>query len=452
MTSQERREARYQRRKAKRQAKREARCAALGPIDKVFSYRKMFFYGRRCCNGVRWKQSTQNFELHLFSGTARRRREVLEGRWKPRKCNHFTLRERGKVRPIDAPHITDRQVHKTLCNEVLVPLYNPSMIYDNGASQRDKGLHWHFRRIKDQLHWHFRRWGREGAVGLIDLKGFFPNAPRWSIYQRHQRLITNPDLRWLADTVVRYAPSTAPERGMPLGVEPSQQAGCATENTKLIKGANMELKEDNGDGIDSWKEVTLIYNAALKMMETKMEILNDEFQHVHRYNPIEHIKARIKTPESIVKKLKRDGHESTIDNMVKYVNDIAGIRIICSFTSDIYRIVDMISEQRDIRVIGVKDYITFPKASGYKSYHMIVTVPVYLSDRTVDTKVEIQIRTVAMDFWASLEHKIHYKFEGDVPENIKNELVECAKMVADLDVRMLKLNEEILTITRERMR
>ena len=223
MTSQERREARYQRRKAKRQAKREARCAALGPIDKVFSYRKMFFYGRRCCNGVRWKQSTQNFELHLFSGTARRRREVLEGRWKPRKCTHFTLRERGKVRPIDAPHITDRQVHKTLCNEVLVPLYNPSMIYDNGASQRDKGLHWHFRRIKDQLHWHFRRWSREGAVGLIDLKGFFPNAPRWSIYQRHQRLITNPDLRWLADTVVRYAPSTAPERGMPLGVEPSQQ-------------------------------------------------------------------------------------------------------------------------------------------------------------------------------------------------------------------------------------
>ena len=223
MTSQERREARYQRRKAKRQAKREARCAALGPIDKVFSYRKMFFYGRRCCNGVRWKQSTQNFELHLFSGTARRRREVLEGRWKPRKCTHFTLRERGKVRPIDAPHITDRQVHKTLCNEVLVPLYNPSMIYDNGASQRDKGLHWHFRRIKDQLHWHFRRWGREGAVGLIDLKGFFPNAPRWSIYQRHQRLITNPDLRWLADTVGRYAPSTAPERGMPLGVEPSQQ-------------------------------------------------------------------------------------------------------------------------------------------------------------------------------------------------------------------------------------
>ena len=102
--------------------------------------------------------------------------------------------------------------------------------------------------------------------------------------------------------------------------------------------------------------------------------------------------------------------------------------------------------------MAVKDYITFPKASGYKSYHMIVTVPVYLSDRTVDTKVEIQIRTVAMDFWASLEHKIHYKFEGDVPEYIKSELVECARMVSDLDVRMLKLNEEILAITRERGR
>ena len=168
----------------------------------------------------------------------------------------------------------------------------------------------------------------------------------------------------------------------------------------------MELKEEKGDGIDTWKEVTLMYNAALKMIETKMEILNDEFQHVHRYNPIEHIKSRIKTPESIVKKLKRDGLESTIDNMVNYINDIAGIRIICSFTSDIYRIADMIGEQRDIRVIAVKDYITFPKASGYKSYHMIVTVPVYLSDRTEDIKVEIQIRTVAMDFWASLENGI----------------------------------------------
>ncbi len=212
----------------------------------------------------------------------------------------------------------------------------------------------------------------------------------------------------------------------------------------------MELKFTGDDGIDSWKEVNLIYNAALKQMETKMEILNDEFQHVHQYNPIEHIKARIKSPESIVKKLKRHGRESTIENMVNHINDIAGIRIICSFTSDIYRIAEMIREQKDIKVIGIKDYITYPKASGYRSYHMIVTVPVYLSDRIVDAKVEVQIRTVAMDFWASLEHKIHYKLEGDAPEHVKSELIECARMVMDLDARMLSLNEEILQISEEK--
>ena len=205
----------------------------------------------------------------------------------------------------------------------------------------------------------------------------------------------------------------------------------------------MEFKVENGDGIDSWKEVTLVYSAALRQMETKMQILNDEFQHVHQYNPIEHIKSRIKSPESIVKKLKKHGYESSIKNMVKYVNDIAGIRVICSFTSDIYRIAEMLINQNDIRVLSVKDYILNPKPSGYKSYHLIVTVPIFLSDRIVDAKVEIQIRTVAMDFWASLEHKIHYKFEGNAPEHIKKELVECAMMVSDLDARMLSLNEEV---------
>ena len=205
----------------------------------------------------------------------------------------------------------------------------------------------------------------------------------------------------------------------------------------------MEFKPEMGNGVDSWKEVNLIYNSALKEIGTKLEILNDEFQHVHQYNPIEHIKSRIKTPESIVKKLRKNGYESTIPNMVKYVNDIAGIRVICSFTSDIYRIAGMLINQSDIKVVSVKDYIKKPKPSGYKSYHLIVTVPIFLSDRIVDAKVEIQIRTVAMDFWASLEHKIHYKFEGNVPEHIKKELVECANIVSDLDGRMLLLNEEV---------
>ena len=205
----------------------------------------------------------------------------------------------------------------------------------------------------------------------------------------------------------------------------------------------MEIRIDRDGDIDSWKEVTLIYNSALKQISTKLEILNDEFQHVHRYNPIEHIKSRIKTPESIVKKLKKHGYESTIGNMVRYVNDIAGIRVICSFTSDIYQIAEMISNQSDINVISVKDYIVNPKPSGYKSYHMLVTVPVYLSDRIEQTKVEIQIRTVAMDFWASLEHKIHYKFEGNAPDSIRDQLVECSRIVSDLDARMLSLNKEI---------
>ncbi len=175
-----------------------------------------------------------------------------------------------------------------------------------------------------------------------------------------------------------------------------------------------------------------------------MEILNDEFKHIHSYNPIEYIKTRIKTPESIVKKLKKQGYDSTIENMITYVKDIAGVRIVCSFTSDIYKMAEMIGKQNDLTVISVKDYIRNPKASGYKSYHMIVTVPIFLSDRVVDTKVEIQIRTIAMDFWASLEHKIYYKFEGNAPEYISHDLRECAEIVTELDAKMLSLNEAIL--------
>ena len=204
----------------------------------------------------------------------------------------------------------------------------------------------------------------------------------------------------------------------------------------------MEIRVTD-EGADSYEEVMLIYAAALQQMETKLSVLNEEFKHVHKYNPIEHIKSRVKKSESIAKKLRRHGYEVTLENMVKYCNDIAGIRVICSFTSDIYRIADMISNQSDIKVLAIKDYISAPKASGYRSYHMIVMIPVYLSDRIVDTKAEIQIRTIAMDFWASLEHKIQYKFEGDAPEYITRELKECADLVTALDGRMLELNNEI---------
>jgi putative GTP pyrophosphokinase len=196
--------------------------------------------------------------------------------------------------------------------------------------------------------------------------------------------------------------------------------------------------------IDSWETVMFLYNSALKEVATKLDILNDEFVHVHKYNPIEYIKERIKKPESIVKKLRRDGYESTIENMINCINDIAGIRIVCSFTSDIYRLAEMIGRQNDLTVVSIKDYIKNPKESGYKSYHMLVTVPIFLSDRMVETKVEIQIRTIAMDFWASLEHKIYYKFEGNAPEYISRDLRACAEMVSELDAKMLHLNEAIL--------
>ena len=195
--------------------------------------------------------------------------------------------------------------------------------------------------------------------------------------------------------------------------------------------------------LDEWKRMQFIYSAALKEVNTKLEILNAEFQMAHRYNPIEHLSARIKAPESIAKKLRHQGRAVTVENIVRYINDVAGVRIICSFTSDIYRISELIQKQSDVKVLKIKDYIANPKPNGYTSYHMIVSVPIFLSDMTIDTKVEIQIRTIAMDFWASLEHKMYYKFEGNAPENIRRELKECADLVGFLDRKMMAINEEI---------
>lgn len=194
---------------------------------------------------------------------------------------------------------------------------------------------------------------------------------------------------------------------------------------------------------EEWSQTLMLYEAALKEINTKLEILNDELKLAHQYNPIEHITSRLKSPQSILKKLKRYGKDVSVESIIKHINDVAGIRIICSFTSDIYRIADLISTRRDIRVLTIKDYIASPKPNGYTSYHMIVAVPVHLSDTITDVKVEIQIRTIAMDFWASLEHKIYYKFEGNAPEHIRKELKECSELVSYLDQKMLSINEEV---------
>lgn len=200
---------------------------------------------------------------------------------------------------------------------------------------------------------------------------------------------------------------------------------------------------------EEWKKALLLYDAALKEVNTKIEILSNEFKMVNQYNPIEHVTSRIKSFESIAKKIRHSSRELTVENIVKYINDVAGVRIICSFTSDIYRIASAIAKQNDVRVLKIKDYITQPKANGYMSYHMIVAVPIFLSNEVIDTKVEIQIRTIAMDFWASLEHKIYYKFEGNAPEYIRKELKECSDIASYLDQKMLSLNEEIKKYNQE---
>ena len=194
---------------------------------------------------------------------------------------------------------------------------------------------------------------------------------------------------------------------------------------------------------DEWNRALLLYDSVLREINTKLEILNNEFKQAHQYNPIEHITSRIKSPESIARKIRKKGLELTVENIVKYVNDVAGVRIICSFTSDIYRIASSISNQDDVTVLRVKDYIANPKPNGYMSYHRIVSIPIFLTNDVIDTKVEIQIRTIAMDFWASLEHKIYYKFEGKAPAGIKDELKECANIISFLDEKMLSINESV---------
>ena len=206
----------------------------------------------------------------------------------------------------------------------------------------------------------------------------------------------------------------------------------------------MEKPFTLSEGVDSWNTIIFLYNSALKEVRTKVEILNDEFQQVHQYNPIEYIKSRIKTPESIVKKLKRYGYESSIDNMVSYVNDIAGIRIVCSFTSDIYKLAEMIGKQNDLTVISIKDYIKNPKKNGYRSLHLVVEIPIFLSNEKKPMRVEVQIRTIAMDFWASLEHEIHYKkFSNSNVEAVK-QLTECADVIYETDMKMLKIRKNLL--------
>ncbi|MFC9516164.1 GTP pyrophosphokinase family protein [Nocardiaceae bacterium NPDC056970] len=190
----------------------------------------------------------------------------------------------------------------------------------------------------------------------------------------------------------------------------------------------------------------MTYRFGITQLLTKVNILKDEFTHINLYSPIEHVTSRLKTPESIIRKANRIGCPLTLDDVREQILDIAGVRITCSFIADTYRIADMITSQPDIEVREVEDYIANPKPNGYKSLHLIVEVPVYLSDRVQQVPIELQIRTIAMDFWASLEHKIYYKFNREVPPELLAELTEAAETAHRLDVKMERLNEEFANL------
>lgn len=194
---------------------------------------------------------------------------------------------------------------------------------------------------------------------------------------------------------------------------------------------------------DGFARFLLNYQFAMDEIMTKIGILKTEFEHVHEYSPIEHVDARLKTPESILDKARRLGGPVSFASLQEQIYDIAGIRVVCSFISDAYWVAEMLTAQGDVTVVEVKDYIKNPKPNGYKSLHLIVKVPVFLSESVEHIHVELQIRTVAMDFWASLEHKIYYKFDQEIPSDLLAELAEAADVANRLDVKMGRIRDEV---------
>ncbi|MBQ9949715.1 MAG: GTP pyrophosphokinase family protein [Clostridia bacterium] len=191
--------------------------------------------------------------------------------------------------------------------------------------------------------------------------------------------------------------------------------------------------------ITRYLEMQHNYNAAIKEVRTKLEILSDEFAAKHDHNPIHNIESRLKSPHSIVKKLRKRSLNVSVPSARENLHDIAGVRVICCYIDDIYTIANLLTSQNDITLIQIKDYIKDPKPNGYRSLHLVLSIPIFLSEGPVDIPVEIQIRTVAMDVWASLEHELRYKTKNSIPDTANDELCACASMLSDLDLRMQNL-------------
>lgn len=208
-------------------------------------------------------------------------------------------------------------------------------------------------------------------------------------------------------------------------------------------GENAYLVKAFGKNVEVFRDYMIMYQAALRTVCTKLDILNDEFMSIHKRNPIAHITSRIKTPYKILDKLRRKDFEVSVDSMWNNLFDIAGVRIICAFLEDIYLIAELLKAQGDVVLIKELDYIQSPKANGYRSYHMIIAVPVFLSDRKEMVNVEVQIRSIAMDFWATLEHDLYYKKGTKAPMEIVEALTECAESIAMIDTRMQHIKKQV---------
>ena len=205
----------------------------------------------------------------------------------------------------------------------------------------------------------------------------------------------------------------------------------------------VQVPESIGSWAHQFQEAMMMYGCAIREVKTRLEVLNDELSVRNQRNPIEMIKSRVKKPLSIIEKLKRRGFPVSLSPMQENLDDVAGVRVICSFVDDIYDVAGMLMRQDDVRVIAIKDYIKNPKDNGYRSYHMIVEVPVFFSDKKRYIRVEVQIRTIAMDFWASLDHELKYKKEIDDSDEISEELRACADIIAETDEKMLAIRKRI---------
>ena len=208
-----------------------------------------------------------------------------------------------------------------------------------------------------------------------------------------------------------------------------------------------ELPEDFEE-FDNFRDMMLLYSCAIREVNTKLENLDAELEMTGERNPIQYITHRVKTPASIMKRMKRKGIPLTFQNVWENLNDVAGVRVVCSYLEDIYELADVLLKQDDIRLIRMNDYIKNPKPSGYRSLHLVIETPVFLSEQKHMVRVEIQIRTIAMDFWASLEHQLRYKTDIEIPESIRRDLNDIADDMFSTDLKMSQINRRIQRISR----